>query len=81
MGKATCKTVNFDLGTLNMEGVLRKTNCIGENMMDMAANRKVDYSLEDSVKIVLDMLDVAIDDYENGRLLAEEEFWRGIREE
>ena len=49
--------------------------------MDMTANRTVDYSLENSVQVVLNMLDEAIDDYENGRLLTEEEFWKGIREE
>lgn len=49
--------------------------------MDMTANRITDYSLEKNAKVVLNMLDEAIDDYENGRLLTEEEFWKGVREE
>lgn len=49
--------------------------------MDMTANKAVGYTLENSVQVVLNMLDDAIDDYENGRLLTEEEFWKGIREE
>lgn len=36
---------------------------------------------EYDVRAVLNMLDEALDDYENGRLLTEEEFWNGIREE
>lgn len=37
--------------------------------------------MEDSIQVVLGMLDEAIEDYENGRLLTEEEFWKGIRSE
>ena len=33
---------------------------------------------ENNMKTVYNMLDEAIDDYENGRLLTEDEFWKGI---
>lgn len=49
--------------------------------MDMTANKTAEYSLDNSVQVVLNMLDEAIDEYENGKLLTEEEFWKGIREE
>lgn len=49
--------------------------------MGMTANKTVDYALENSMQTVLKMLDEAIDDYENGRVLTEEEFWEGIQEE
>ena len=48
--------------------------------MDMLAS-KIGIDTERDVKGILNMLDEALDDYENGRLLTEEEFWKGIREE
>ena len=51
------------------------------DIMGMTANKTVDYALENSMQTVLKMLDEAIDDYENGRVLTEEEFWEGIQEE
>lgn len=49
--------------------------------MDMTVNKPVDCSLEDDMEVVFNLLDEALDDYENGRLLTEEEFWNGIRAE
>ena len=49
--------------------------------MDMIVNKPVDCSVEDDMQVVFGMLDEAIDDYENGRLLTEEECWDGIRAE
>lgn len=48
--------------------------------MDMIAKITAHYPLENNVQIVLNMLDEAIDDYENGRILTEDEFWKGIQE-
>ena len=49
--------------------------------MEMPVKNTADCSMEDSIQVVLGMLDEAIEDYENGRLLTEEEFWKGIRSE
>ena len=49
--------------------------------MDMTVNKPVNCSLKDDMEVVFDMLDEALDDYENGRLLTEEEFWNGIKSE
>ena len=46
--------------------------------MDMTANRIMDYSLEKKVQVVLGMLDEAIDDYENGRVSSDEEFFKEL---
>ena len=41
--------------------------------MDMTANRIVDYSLDNSAQVVLNMLDEAINEYEKGEFISEEE--------
>lgn len=46
--------------------------------MDMTANRTVDYSLENSVQVVLNMLDEAIDEYERGEFISEEELFKEL---
>lgn len=46
--------------------------------MEMAATKTLECSFENNMKTVYNMLDEAIDDYENGRLLTEDEFWKGI---
>jgi len=46
--------------------------------MEMKTDRVVSYSLEDSAKIVLDMLDEAIDEYERGEFISEEELFRDL---
>lgn len=46
--------------------------------MDMIANRTVDYSLENSVQVVLNMLDEAIDEYERGEFISEEELFKEL---
>jgi len=50
----------------------------GERIMEMKTDRVVSYSLEDSAKIVLDMLDEAIDEYERGEFISEEELFRDL---
>lgn len=46
--------------------------------MDMTANRTVEYSLDNSVQVVLNMLDEAIDEYERGEFISEEELFREL---
>ena len=46
--------------------------------MGMTANRKVEYSLDNSVQVVLNMLDEAIDEYERGEFISEEELFREL---
>ena len=47
--------------------------------MDMTANRTVEYSLENSVQVVLNMLDEAINEYERGEFISEEELFKELR--
>lgn len=46
--------------------------------MDMTANRIVDYSLDNSAQVVLNMLDEAITEYENGEFISEEELFEEL---
>lgn len=46
--------------------------------MDITASRIVDYSLENSVQVVLNMLDEAIGEYEKGELISEEELFEEL---
>jgi len=46
--------------------------------MDMTANKTVEYSLDNSVQVVLNMLDEAIDEYERGELISEEELFKEL---
>lgn len=46
--------------------------------MDMTANRIVDYSLDNSVQVVLNMLDEAINEYEKGEFISEEELFEEL---
>ena len=46
--------------------------------MDMTANRIMDYSLEKKVQVVLGMLDEAIDEYNNGQFISEEELFKEL---
>ena len=46
--------------------------------MDMTANRTVDYSLETSVQVVLNMLDEAINEYERGEFISEEDLFEEL---
>ena len=50
----------------------------GEIIMDMTANRTVDYSLENSVQVVLNMLDEAINEYERGEFISEEDLFKEL---
>lgn len=40
--------------------------------------KDLDKDLDNSMNVIFNMLDEALDDYENGRLLTKEEFWKGI---
>lgn len=44
----------------------------------MTANRTVEYSLENSVQVVLNMLDEAINEYERGEFISEEELFKEL---
>ncbi len=46
--------------------------------MDILVNRKADYSLDDSVQVVLNMLDEAIDEYARGEFISEEELFKEL---
>ena len=46
--------------------------------MDMTANRTIEYSLENSIQVVLDMLDEAINEYERGEFISEEELFKEL---
>jgi len=46
--------------------------------MDITANRTVDYSLEDSVEVVFNMLDEAINEYERDEFISEEELFKEL---
>ena len=46
--------------------------------MDMTANRIVDYSLDNSAQAVLNMLDEAINEYEKGEFISEEELFEEL---
>ncbi len=46
--------------------------------MDMTANRTTDYSLENNVQVVFNMLDEAIDEYEKGDFISEEELFKEL---
>lgn len=46
--------------------------------MDMTANRTVEYSLKNSVQVVLNMLDEAINEYERGEFISEEELFKEL---
>lgn len=46
--------------------------------MDMTANRTVDYSLESGVQVVLNMLDEAINEYERGEFISEEDLFKEL---
>ena len=46
--------------------------------MEMKTDRVVNYSLENSAQVVLDMLDEAIDEYARGELISEEELLREL---
>ena len=48
--------------------------------MNMSANRSMDYSLENNVKVVLGMLDEAIDEYERGEFISEEELFKELED-
>lgn len=48
--------------------------------MNMSANRTMDYSLENNVKVVLGMLDEAIDEYERGEFISEEELFKELED-
>lgn len=54
------------------------SNSKGERIMDMTANRTVEYSLENSVQVVLNMLDEAINEYERGEFISEEELFKEL---
>lgn len=54
------------------------SNPKGERSMDMTANRTVEYSLENSVQVVLNMLDEAINEYERGEFISEEELFKEL---
>lgn len=46
--------------------------------MDMTANRTIDCSLEEKVKVVFNMLDEALDEYERGDFISEEELFKEL---
>lgn len=46
--------------------------------MDMTANRIVDYSLDNSAQVVLNMLDEAIKEYEQSEFIVEEELFEEL---
>lgn len=46
--------------------------------MEMKTDRVVNYSLENSAQVVLNMLDEAIDEYERGEFISEEELFREL---
>ncbi len=46
--------------------------------MDTSINGKTDYSLDDSVQVVLNMLDEAIDEYTRGEFISEEELFKEL---
>ncbi len=46
--------------------------------MDVAANRAMEYPLNNSVKAVLNMLDEAIEEYEKGEFISEEELFKEL---
>lgn len=46
--------------------------------MDVIAKRSVEYSVNDSVKSVLNMLDEALDEYERGEFISEEEVFKEL---
>ena len=46
--------------------------------MDMTANRIVDYSLDNSAQVVLNMLDEAINEYEKSEFISEEELFEEL---
>ena len=50
----------------------------GEIAMDMTANRTVNHSLDNNVQDVLDMLDEAVDEYERGEFISEEELFKEL---
>lgn len=46
--------------------------------MDVATNRAMEYPLNNSVKTVLNMLDEAIEEYEKGEFISEEELFKEL---
>jgi len=46
--------------------------------MDVATKNTVEYSVNNSVKSVLNMLDEAIDEYERGEFISEEEVFQEL---
>ena len=46
--------------------------------MDVAANRAMEYPLNNSVKTVLNMLDEAIEEYKKGEFISEEELFKEL---